>query len=158
MQKLQKAKDIGHYIFQMGKHKGRKDGSKLKNRVQEIKSKFSSLRKACSSINCSWTKFYRFTKLAKPKPKKCAFMRKLSQEQIDNIQNHMAGDDITFPLPEAKYSGKRFFSSSVIHAQKLYNILLTYTHKISLSTYYKYRPKKFWLQGKIPFRQSCCER
>ena len=114
-----------------------------------MKWKFSSLRKACSSINCSWTKFYRFTKLAKPKPRKCAFTRKLSQEQIDNIQNHMAGDDVTFPLPEAKYSGKQFFSSSVIHAQKMYNILLTCTHKISLSTYCKYHPKLFVYKEKF---------
>ena len=47
-----------------------------------MKSKFSSLRKACSSINCSWTKFYRFTRLAKPKPRKCAFTRKLRNRLI----------------------------------------------------------------------------
>ena len=70
----------------------------------------------------------------------------------------MASDDITFPLPEAKYSGKRFFSSSVIRAQKMYNMLPSCTCKVSLSTYYKYQPKKFCLQGRIPFQQSCCER
>ena len=83
LQKLQNSQDIGHYIFQMGKHKGRKDATKLQNTVQQMKSKFSSLRKACSSINCSWTKFYRFTRIAKAKPRKCEFMRKCSENQID---------------------------------------------------------------------------
>ena len=69
----------------------------------------------------------------------------------------MASDEVTFPLPEAKYSGKCFFRTSVLRSQKMYNMLHTTTRKISLSTYYKYRPKKFCLQGKIPFRQSCCE-
>ena len=46
LQKLQNSQDIGHYIFQMGKHKGRKDATKLQNTVQQMKSKFSSLRKA----------------------------------------------------------------------------------------------------------------
>ena len=50
LQKLQNSQDIGHYIFQIGKHKGRKDATKLQNTVQQMKSKFSSLRKACSSI------------------------------------------------------------------------------------------------------------
>ena len=137
--------------FPNGKHKVRKYTTKLQNTVQQMKSKFSNLRKACSSINCLWTKFYRFTRIAKAKPRKCEFMRKLSENQIDCIQNHMASDDVTFPLPEAKYSGKRFFSSSVIHAQKMYNMLTSCTHKVSLSTYYKYQPKKFCLQGRIPF-------
>ena len=69
LQKLQNSQDIGHYIFQMGKHKGRKDATKLQNAVQQMKPKFSSLRKACSSINCLWTKFYRFTRIAKAKPR-----------------------------------------------------------------------------------------
>ena len=38
LQKLQNSQDIGHYIFQMGKHKGRKDASKLQNTVQQMKS------------------------------------------------------------------------------------------------------------------------
>ena len=47
------SQDISQYLFQMGKYKGKKDASKLLTTVQEMKSKFSSLRKACSSINCS---------------------------------------------------------------------------------------------------------
>ena len=52
------SQDISQYMFKMGKYKGRKDASKLKATVQQMKSKFCSLRKACSSTNCSWTKFY----------------------------------------------------------------------------------------------------
>ena len=114
---------IGKYLFKMGKHKARKDEEKLKQTVQQMKQKFSSLWKACSSINCSWTKFYRFTRLAKPKQAKHHFMKKLSQDQIEEIQNHMGSDDITFPLPDAKYAGERFFRMSIICTQKMYNVL-----------------------------------
>ena len=39
----------------------------------------------------------------------------------------------------------------------MYNDLAT-SRKISLSTYYRYKPKNVKFQGKIPFRQSCCEK
>ena len=148
---------IGPYLFELGKHKAKKDETKLKSTVQQMWQKFSSLRKACLSTNCSWTKFYRFTKLAKPKNRKVPYQRKLSQQQIDDIQTHMESEEVTFPLPDTEYAGKHFFKTSIGRAHKMYNVLPSCTCKISLSTYYKYRPKKFQLQGKIPFCQSCCE-
>ena len=54
-------------MMEIGKHKGRKDATRLQETVEKMKGQFSSLRKACASINCFWTKFYRFTRLAKPK-------------------------------------------------------------------------------------------
>ena len=47
---------------------------------------------------------------------------------------------------------------SVKKSLRMYNDLATTTRKISLSTYYRYKPKNVKLQGKIPFRQSCCEK
>ena len=102
-------------------------------------------------------KNYRFTKLAKPKNRKVPYQRKLSQQQIDDIQTHMESEEVTFPLPDTKYAGKCFFKTSIGRAHKMYNVLPSCTRKLSLSTYYKYRPKKFKVQGKIPFHQSCCK-
>ena len=48
--------------------------------------------------------------------------------------------------------------NSVQKSLKMYNLLHTTTHKISLATYYQYKPKAVKFQGKIPFRQSCCEK
>ena len=70
----------------------------------------------------------------------------------------MKSDDVTFPLPDRKYVNQKFFCNSIKRAQRMYNMLPSTTQKISLSTYCKYRPKNFKLQGKIPFHQSCCER
>ena len=47
----------GPYLFELGKHKARKDESKLKSTVEQMWQKFSNLRKACSSRTCSWTQF-----------------------------------------------------------------------------------------------------
>ena len=103
-------------------------------------------------------KFYHFTHLAKPKVSKCKFVNKLSTQEIDDIREHMKSDDVTFPLPDHKYVTQRFFHNSIKRAQRMYNMLPSTTWKISLSTYCKYRPKNFKLQGKIPFHQSYCER
>ena len=39
----------------------------------------------------------------------------------------------------------------------MYNLLARTTRKVCESTFRKYKPKFIKLQGKIPFRQSCCE-
>ena len=70
----------------------------------------------------------------------------------------MKSEDITFFLPDHKFVNQRYFCNSMKRAQRMYNMLPTMTCKVSLSTYYKYRPKHFKLQGKIPFCQGCCKR
>ena len=76
---------------------------------------------------------------------------------MKDIQSHFESDDISFPLPDKKSEGKRFIRNSVQKSLKMYNLLHTTTHKISLATYYRYKPKAVKFQGKIPFRQSCCK-
>ena len=89
---------------------------------------------------------------------KCKFVNKLNTQEIHDIREHIKSGDVTFPLPDRKYVDQRFFHNSIKRAQRMYNMLPSTTQKISLSTYCKYRPKNFKLQGKIPFRQSYCER
>ena len=60
------SKDIGEFMLDIGKYKGRKDETRLQQTVNEMKGQFVSLRKACAKTTCSWMKFYCFTHLAKP--------------------------------------------------------------------------------------------
>ena len=46
---------------------------------------------------------------------------------------------------------------SVKCSARMYNLAESTRRKISISTYYHYKPKAVKLQGHIPFRQSCCE-
>ena len=41
---------------------------------------------------------------------------------------------------------------------RMYNLADSTRRKISTSTYYCYKPKAVKLQGRIPYRQSCCEK
>ena len=61
-------------------------------------------------------------------------------------------------MPDKKFVGKRFMRSSVNKAHKMYNLLPSTTCKISVSMYYKYKPKSINLQGKIPWWQNCCKK
>ena len=47
---------------------------------------------------------------------------------------------------------------SLKKSARMYNMCSSTTRKISVATYHKYKPKSVKLQGRIPFRQSCCER
>ena len=61
-------------------------------------------------------------------------------------------------MPDKKYAGKRFMKSSLSTSLRMYNLLPSTTRRICLSTLRKYKPKSIRLRGKIPFRQSCCEK
>ena len=41
---------------------------------------------------------------------------------------------------------------------RMYNLADSTRRKISTSTYYRYKPKVVKLQGRIPYRQSCCKK
>ena len=86
------------------------------------------------------------------------FTRKLSRKDISDIEAHFQSEDISFLLPDKKYTGKRFMRQSVKKSLTMYNLLSTTTRQISLSTYYRYKLQNVKFQGKIPFQQSCCEK
>ena len=77
--------------------------------------------------------------------------------ELKSIEKYFTCEDVSFPLPDKKYSGKQFMKKSRGRSCKMYNMLSTTTRKICPSTFRKYRPDFVKLQGKIPFRQSCCE-
>ena len=85
-------------------------------------------------------------------------MRKLSDAEIESIQQHYQSDEVSFPLPDKKYHGKKFLRFNLNKCARMYNLCCNTTCKISAATYHRYKPKTVKLQGHIPFRQSCCER
>ena len=81
--------------------------------------------------------------------------RKLNKFQISDIQDHILSEESSFPLPERKYAGKRFMRFNMKRCHNMYNLLDSTTRKVSLSTFYRHKPKFIKLKGKIPLRQSC---
>ena len=78
--------------------------------------------------------------------------------QISDIQDHILSEESSFPLPDKKYAGKRFMRFNMKRCHNMYNLLESMTRKVSLSTFYRHKPKFIKLKGKIPLRQSCCEK
>ena len=70
---------------------------------------------------------------------------------------NIVSDLISFPLPDKKYQGKCFMRFNVQRSARMYNLADSTRRKIATSTYYQYKPKAVKLQGRIPYRQSCCE-
>ena len=102
-----------------------------------------------------WSQFQKFTKLYQCKKTSRKYIRKLESSEVESIQTFFHSDDASFPLLDKKFVGKRFMKRSIQRSWKMYNLLPSTTRKIAMNTFMKYRPKQ--LQGKIPFRQSCCE-
>ena len=152
-----KDKEMGKYMYFLGKYKNKRNEHKLKQTVQQIKKKYKSLRNACSKTNMNWSQFHNYTRLSKRKIEQRKYIRKLYPEDIKSIGKFFMSEDTSFPLPDKKYSGKRFMKGSLAKSCRMYNLLASTTRKICESTFRKYKPQFVELQGKIPLRQSCCE-
>ena len=108
---------LAEIMLDFGKQKGRKDQVKLVQCVNKLKQKYVSLRQASHLADISWTKFHHQT-YVKNTCESCkkAYIHKLSDEQIQSIKDHYQSDNMSFPLPDKKYKGKRFMRYlSLIH-------------------------------------------
>ena len=141
---------LAELMLEMGKHKARKDDVKLLQTVNQVKQKYNSLRQTCRLADISWTKFHRYTyiKPAKKEQNK-KYICKLSQEQIDSIHEHFQSDDVSFPLPEKKFHGKRFMRYTLEKSARMYNLCNSTRRQISVATYHRNKPKAVKLQGRI---------
>ena len=134
-------KSIGEFLFEIGKHHTRKNMPKLQEVVNEMKKEFKNLHQACQRTNCSFSKFYHFTRLTKRNIVQQSFEKKLSAGDIRDLSEHIQSEEISFPLPDKKCAGKRFLRCSLKKSHKMYNILASTTCKISLTTFHIYLPK-----------------
>ena len=152
-----KDRNIGKYMYLVGKYKNKRNNCKLGSTVNKMKKHFTSLRSACRQTNMHWSQFHGCTNLnrIKSQKEKIPLQRKLQRSHIKSICDFYKSDDCSFPLSDKKYTGKRFMKQSLSKNCKMYNLLPTTTRKISASTFRKYKPRYVKLQGKIPLRQSC---
>ena len=141
---------LAQLMLNIGKHKEWKNDLKLLQSINQVKQKYNSLWQACRLADISWTTFHRHTYI-KSQPRR-------QKADIESIQQHYQSDEVSFPLPNKKYHGKRFLRFNLNKCTRMYNMCQDTMRKISAATYHKYKPKTVKLQGRIPFRQSCCER
>ena len=144
-------------MYLVGKYKNRKNVSKLTETVSRIKKQYKSLRSACCYTDMHWSHFQKCTKLSQIKMCNRKYICKLETSQIASIGSFLSSDEASFPLPDYKYADKCFVKCSLSRTCKMYNLLETTRRKVSDSTLRKYMPRFIKLQGKIPFRQSCCK-
>ena len=99
---------LAELMLDIGKYRAHKDNVKLLQSVNKLKQKYNSLRQACRLADISWTKFHRHTYIPSEKRIKKEYTCKLTQDQIESIQQHFESDDINFPLPDKKLHDKWF--------------------------------------------------
>ena len=60
-----KDKHMGKFMYKIGKYRQKNDEQKLRETVQSMKNKYSSLHSACHETNLMWSQFHKCTKLSK---------------------------------------------------------------------------------------------
>ena len=96
--------DMCSLMLKLSKHRAK--NVKIAKVVQKITGKYKSLRNAWKYTPYSWTQFRRFVSVKSVSTRKLEYQRKLSTAAIEQIQNHLYSDDISFPVPDKKYAGK----------------------------------------------------
>ena len=141
---------LGEVLLEIGKNRACKNETKLSQLINKLKTKYNSIRQVCKLGEISWTKFHRHIYIRKNNTvkKKLDFKKKLTSAQIDDIKSHYESEEISFPLPDKKYVGKRFMCTGLAKAHKMYNLLPSTTHKISACTFHKYKPKDIKFKAK----------
>ena len=99
-------------MLKVGKHRAKKDIHKLKKAVDDIKQKYNSLRQASKFTPYSWTQFKCSMSVKSVGHRKLEYSHKLSSTAIHVIQNHMEFKEVSFPLPDHKFAGKRFMHTN----------------------------------------------
>ena len=151
-------KEMCKYMLKVGKHKAHKDIHKINKLVSDIKSKYKSLHQVACYTPYSWTQFRRYLSVKSFATRKLEYSRKLSPQAVSDIQEHFCSEEISLPVPDHKYAGKRFMRTSMKKSLDMYNLSEKTSRRISLATLYCYHPKHVKLQDKIPLQQSCCEK
>ena len=110
-----------------------------------IKKRYKSLRQAWQHTSVHWNEFHRATRLEESKPTiRKTSVHKLNSDEQNSINEFFLSDEVTFPMPDKKYAGrKRFMKSSLSTSLRMYNLLPSTTRRICLSTLRKYKPQKY---------------
>ena len=95
-------------MLKVGKDRAKKNIDKLNKAVSKIKKKYSSLRQALKYTPYSWTQFRCFMFVKFVAHRKLEYSHKLSSTTIEATQSHMESEEISFPLPDQNFAGKRF--------------------------------------------------
>ena len=138
-----KDKEMSSMMLELFKQKACKNAKKLAKCVEEIKKKYSSLRKASSLTTMSWTQFCRYCSLEKNRNcrRSSKYVCKLDSQNISDIQNHMMSEEFLIQMPDRKYAGNRFMRCTMECSLKMYNLSESTKRKVSLSTFFLVQTK-----------------
>ena len=128
-------KQMGKFMYKMGKYQTRKNAKKLTETVDKMKEKYSSLKSACRKTDMWWSQFHSYTRLYKRKLEQRKFIRKLCPSDVQSIKDFFVSDQTSFPMPDKKYTGKRFMKKTLGKSCKMYNLLANAKRKIAPSTF-----------------------
>ena len=93
-------REMGKFMYFLGKYRNNKNEIKLNETVRSIKKRYSSLRSACSKTNIHWSQFHKCTRLNKRKIEQQKYIRKLHSDDIKAIGKFFQSEDTSFPLPD----------------------------------------------------------
>ena len=79
------------------------------------------------------------------------YVHKLTTEWIRNVQEHIQSGEVSSPIPDKKYAGKMFMRTRMQCGHKMFNLLESTTHKISLASHFRLKPSNVNCWEEFPF-------
>ena len=81
--------------------------------MKKLKNKYKSLCEVCRKTDSTLAESRRCIQIKKRVNRKETYAHTLTTEQIRNVQEHIQSEEVSFPLPDKKYAGKRFMKTSI---------------------------------------------
>lgn len=129
----------------------------LTTSVQNLKTKYHSLRAVSRRLKMTWGQFQ--SVYLPRKRRKCDYVRKIDKATANAIRQFYQDPQVTIALPDAQCHGTRFMNMTLRDACILFNQQQPVgKRKVSLSTFTRLRPRKVVkLRKAIPMNTCLCE-
>ena len=151
-------KNLNEMLRKVAEYQSTKKHKKAKNIVQEINSQESNISSVATLSGSKYSDVYRLMKT----PKKCEvnkeYKRRFSDEQKIEATNIYLDEEVSYCLPDRKYSKLCFMSCTIEEAYKNHYLVKSrFKRKLGLTSFTSLKPSFVKKVRQTPLRGCKCE-
>ena len=137
--------------------RSKKKNDEASERAQDLINRYGTVKRIANEAVFSEPSVYRLLSMSKKKRVKSVYKRKLSEEMKSDVVRIYQDDEVSYCLPDVKYSGLRFMSITIEEAYKIYLKKCTTERKAASKTFAALKPRWIRTMQQTPMRGSRCD-
>ena len=151
-------KNLNEMLRKVAVYRSTKKHKKAKNIVQEINSQESNISSVATLSGSKYSDVYRLMKTPKKREVNKEYKRRFSDEQKIEATNIYLDEEVSYCLPDRKYSKLRFMSCTIEEAYKNHYLVKSrFKRKLGLTSFTSLKPSFVKKVRQTPLRGCKCE-